>query len=72
MLFTNTAMNQAYRIEFRESEVPAKASGYMDRLVREGMKIKLLPDSTNTEEGFTLSKAQNPKPGLLKLSNTHT
>jgi hypothetical protein len=57
MLFTNTALNQAHRIEFRDSEVPATTSGYMDRLVSEEMKIKLLPDSTNTEEGFTLSKA---------------
>jgi hypothetical protein len=53
-------------IEFHQTGVTAKTSGFMDRLVREAMKIMLHPDKTNTEEWFRLRRAWYPSGGLLR------
>jgi hypothetical protein len=58
-------------IKFRETEALVKISGYMARLVREAIEIKLGQDNINKEEGFKLSKAWNPSTSILRHSNAH-
>jgi hypothetical protein len=55
-------------IKFPETEVLAKTSGCMARLVKEPIEIRLHPN-INNEEGFKLSKAQNPSTRLLRHPN---
>jgi hypothetical protein len=65
-------IESGHRIKSHETEVPAKTSGYMGRLVKEAIGIKLHPGNINREEGFKLSKAWIPSTSLLRRSNTHT
>jgi hypothetical protein len=58
------SIDSGHRIEFNETEVLAKTSRYMDRLVKEATKINLHPDNINREEGFKLTKAWNPSTRL--------
>jgi hypothetical protein len=44
-------------IKFHETEVLAKTSGVMNRLVKEPIEIGLRLNNINREEGFKLSKA---------------
>jgi hypothetical protein len=37
-----------------------RASGYMDRLVKEAIQIRLNQNYFNRDNGFTLSRAWNP------------
>jgi hypothetical protein len=50
-------IHSGHRIKFHETEVVAKISGYMDRLVKEAIAIKLHPDGINREKGFKISQA---------------
>jgi hypothetical protein len=62
----------SHGMKFRETEALVKLSGYMARLVREAVEMKLRPDNINREEGFKLNKAWNPSTSLLRHSNAHT
>jgi hypothetical protein len=44
---TELSTESGHRIKFDETEVLAKTSGYMDRLVEEATEIKLCPGSIN-------------------------
>lgn len=59
-------------IKFYETEVLAKISGYLDRLIKEATEIGLHPENINREKGLKLSKARNPCSSLLRHSSTHT
>jgi hypothetical protein len=58
-------------IKFHKNEVLAKIWGYVDRLLKEAIKIKLQSDNINREEGLKLSKSRTPCTNLLKHCNTH-
>jgi hypothetical protein len=66
------SIDSCHRIRFHKTEVLAQTSGYMDRLVKEAIEIKLHPDSISRLEGFKLSKVFNSSTNLLRHSNTHT
>jgi hypothetical protein len=67
-----SGIKSGLRIEFCETEVLAKILGYMDRLVKESISIKLHSANVKREEGFKLSKAWNPCASLLRNSNKYT
>jgi hypothetical protein len=47
-----------------------RASGYMDRLVKEAIQIRLNQNNFNRDSGFTLSRAWNPVTKLLFKHDT--
>jgi hypothetical protein len=47
-------------IEFEEVTVLTRSAGYMDRLVKEAIEIRLHPDNFNRDNGFILSHAWYP------------
>jgi hypothetical protein len=59
-------IESGHRFKFHETEVVARISGYMDRLVKEPITIKLHPDSINREKGLKISQAWNPSSNLLR------
>jgi dihydropteroate synthase len=54
------------QIKFYGTEVLAKTSGYISRLLKEAIAIKLHPNSINRDEGFNFIKSRNPSTKLLK------
>jgi hypothetical protein len=61
------SINAGHKIDFNVS-VLDRASGYMDRLVKEAIQIRLNQNNINRDNGFTLSRACNP---VTKLLFTH-
>jgi hypothetical protein len=59
------SINTGHKINFNVS-VLDRASGYMDRLVKEAIQIRLNQKNFNRDYGFTLSRAWNPVTKLLK------
>jgi hypothetical protein len=60
----NTASTQD-TIDFNSVSVLDRASGYLDRLVKEAIQIRLNHKNFNRDNGFTLSRAWNPITKLL-------
>jgi hypothetical protein len=51
------SINAGHQIDFNNVLVLDRASGYMDRLVKEAIQIRLNHKNFNTDSGFTLSRA---------------
>jgi hypothetical protein len=62
---TEHSINTGHEIDFNES-ILDRASGYMDRLVKEAIQIRLNQKNFNRDRGFKLSRAWNP---VTKLFN---
>jgi hypothetical protein len=54
------SINTGHRIDFSSTSVLDKAAGYMDRLVKEAIEIRLNPRNFNRDGGFTLSRSWYP------------
>jgi hypothetical protein len=61
-------INAGHKIYFNNISVLDRASGYMDRLIKEAIQIRLNQNNINRDNGFTLSWAWNP---VTKLLFTH-
>jgi hypothetical protein len=62
------SINAGHKIDFNNVSVLDRASGYMDRLVKEAIQKRLNQNNINRDNGFTLSRAWNP---VTKLLFTH-
>jgi hypothetical protein len=59
------SVNTRHRIDFNSTSVLDKAAGYMDRLVKEAIEIRLNTINFNRDGGFTLSRAWYPVINML-------
>jgi hypothetical protein len=50
-------INARHKIDFNNVSVLDRASGYMDRLVKEAIQISLNQNNINRDNGFTLTRA---------------
>jgi hypothetical protein len=66
------SINTGHKIDFNNVSVLDRASGYMDRLVKEAVQIRLNQNNINRDNGFTLSRAWNPVTKLLFTHNLDT
>jgi hypothetical protein len=53
-------LETGHRIELEEVTVLTRSAGYMDRLVKEAIEIRLHPDNFKRDNGFILSHAWYP------------
>jgi hypothetical protein len=60
------SINTGHQIDFNNTSVLDRASGYMDCLVKEAIQIRLNHKNFNRDNGFTLSQAWNPVTKLFK------
>jgi hypothetical protein len=58
-----------HQIKFKDTEELTKTAGYMDRLIKEAIEIRLHPNNINTEKGFKLNQEWNP---AIKIPQTNT
>jgi hypothetical protein len=54
------SISTGHHIDFNNVSVLDRASGYMNRLVKEAIQIRLNHKNFNSDNGFTLSRAWNP------------
>jgi hypothetical protein len=54
------SINAGHQIDFNNVSVLDRASGYMDRLVKETIQIRLNQNNFNRDNGLTLSRAWTP------------
>jgi hypothetical protein len=59
-----------HRIDFDGASKLGTATRYMDRVVREAIKIRLHPDNFNRDDGFNMSYAWRPIIKNLQPSNS--
>jgi hypothetical protein len=59
------SINTRHRIDFRSTFVSDKAAGYVDRLIKEAIEIRLNTRNFNRDGGFTLSRAWYPVINML-------
>jgi hypothetical protein len=59
------SINTRHHIDFSSTSVLDKAAGYMDRLVKEAIEIRLNTRNFNREGGFTLGQAWYPVINML-------
>jgi hypothetical protein len=55
-------------IDFNNITILEKVTGYMDRLVKEAIEIRLHPNNFNRDGGFNLSRAWQSVTNMLKQS----
>jgi hypothetical protein len=55
-------------INFKNTTILQIITGYMDRLVKEAIEIRLHPNNFNRDGGFPLSRAWQPVTNMLKQS----
>jgi hypothetical protein len=65
------SINTGHQIDFNIISVLDRASGYMDRLVKQAFQIRLNYKNFNRDSGFTLSWAWNPVTKLLFKHDTY-
>jgi hypothetical protein len=53
-------LETGHRVEFNNTCRLARTKGYMDRIIKEAIEIKLHPDNINRDGGYILSKAWQP------------
>jgi hypothetical protein len=56
-------MNYMHNISFK-----ARKKGYMDRIIKEAIEIKLHPENINKDGGFILSRAWQPAIHQIRTS----
>jgi hypothetical protein len=54
------SINAGHKIDFNNVSVLDRASGYMDRLVKEAIQIRINQNIITRDNGFTMSRAWNP------------
>jgi hypothetical protein len=59
------SINTRYQINFNNVSVLDRASGYMNRLIKEAIQIRLNQNNFNRDNGFMLSWVWNPATKLL-------
>jgi hypothetical protein len=60
------SINTSHRIDFSSTPVLEKTAGYMDRLVKEAIEIRLNTRNFNRDDGFTLSQSWYPVINMLR------
>jgi hypothetical protein len=62
-----------HKIGFSEATVLARSAGFMDRLIKEAVEIRLHPNNFNRDNGFMLSQEWYPSLTCpTRLSNNQT
>jgi hypothetical protein len=69
-MFKYHSINTGHQIDFNNTSVLNRASGYMDRLVKEAIQTSLNYENFNRDSGFTLSRAWNLVTKLLFKHDT--
>jgi hypothetical protein len=65
---TENSTEWGHQIKFKDTEVLTKTAGYMDRLIKEAIEIRMNPNNIN-REGFKLGQVWNP---AIKILQTNT
>jgi hypothetical protein len=65
------SINTGHQNDFNVSVVD-RASGYIDRLVKEAIQIRLNQNNFNRDNGFTVSQAKRPLNPPTDLSSKQT
>jgi hypothetical protein len=59
------ALETGHRVEFNNTCRLARTKGYMDRIIKDAIEIKLHPDNINRDGGHILSRAW--KPAIVRI-----
>jgi hypothetical protein len=62
------ALETGHRIEYNNTCRLARTKGYMDRIIKEAIEIKLHPDNVNRDGSFMLSRAWQPAISWIRTS----
>jgi hypothetical protein len=62
------SIKAGHNIDFNNITILGKVTGYMDRIVKEAIEIRLHPNNFNRDGGFNLSRAWQPVTHMLRQS----
>jgi hypothetical protein len=62
------ALETGHKIDFNNTCRLARTKGYMDRIIKEAIEIKLHPDNINRDGGFILNRALQPAIRQIRTS----
>jgi hypothetical protein len=63
--------HSGHNIDFSSVSILNKVTGFMDRIIKEAIEIRLHPRNFNTDGGFTLSCAWYPVLNMLQGNMSH-